>query len=551
MDRKDHAMSEPRNIRELTDSADEGSEPAVAGLAWQAILLAALAHSIGWGVRGNWGHEFGAMIPGALSAIAVAITSGREDWRGRVAYFGFFGALGWSLGGSMSYMQVIAYTHSGHWQSQLYGFACLFLMGFLWGAPGGVGASLPAVLDRRRLTEFFVPAIAIFVAWALEAPVLYQLIRFEVIKPEQLDWFDTDWIAAATAGAVSLLFLVSGYRRAASLYFVMAAGWWAGFGGLVVYSGLRMTPPRGDNWAGMLGMTVFMFLYFVALRNWRVVYAGLVVGTFGGLAFAGSTILKIMGFWTEATVLGRLGVEQTIPTNWHSILEQTFGFIAGIGVAIAFGTLSNRSEPVIDEPRARPWTDPFCVGFLLVLVTYLNIRKNVDAVWLPHKIVPEVMYGLDVHVWFNLLYALMAVVVIWGLARNQRRPIALLPDSDLGRGQLLFLFFLWWILVGNWTRDVPFHPQRLQTEGIIHLNACIASLLIILYPRDEDFPQLLEPPRVGRLVWRAFCWLLAAAVVSTALETGVVRLLYGDQHAGQSTLHIRFGEKNTIETGPK
>src|SRR5260221_9746242 len=132
------------------------------------ILLTALSLSIGWGIRGNFGHEYGAMIPGALAAMAVVLLSGREDWWRRIAYFGMFGALGWSFGGSISYMQVIAYTHSGHSGSVLYGFACLFVIGFLWAAMGGAGTALPALLDRQRLTEFFVPVTAVFVAWTLQ-----------------------------------------------------------------------------------------------------------------------------------------------------------------------------------------------------------------------------------------------------------------------------------------------------------------------------------------------------------------------------------------------
>jgi hypothetical protein len=59
-----------------------------------AILLGMLSLSIGWGIRGNFGHELGAMLPGALSGIAVCLLSGREDWQRRVLYFGFFGAIG-------------------------------------------------------------------------------------------------------------------------------------------------------------------------------------------------------------------------------------------------------------------------------------------------------------------------------------------------------------------------------------------------------------------------------------------------------------------------
>jgi len=69
-----------------------------------SILLDLLSLSIGWGIRGNYGHQADPMIPGAPAAIATALLSGREDWRQRVHYFAFFGALGWGFGGSIAYM---------------------------------------------------------------------------------------------------------------------------------------------------------------------------------------------------------------------------------------------------------------------------------------------------------------------------------------------------------------------------------------------------------------------------------------------------------------
>ena len=56
-----------------------------------AMFLIALSLSIGWGIRGNFGHEAGAMIAGVLSSVAVAVLSNRDDWRNRVAYFALFG----------------------------------------------------------------------------------------------------------------------------------------------------------------------------------------------------------------------------------------------------------------------------------------------------------------------------------------------------------------------------------------------------------------------------------------------------------------------------
>src|SRR5437764_12928181 len=133
-----------------------------------AFLWVGLSLSIGCGLRGNFGHEYGAMIPGVLATLAAVLLSGRTDWHERAVFFAFFGGLGWSFGGSISYMQVIAYTHSGHSLSVLYGFACLFVIGFLWAAMGGAGAALPAFLTREQLTEFFAPLTAVFAAWTLQ-----------------------------------------------------------------------------------------------------------------------------------------------------------------------------------------------------------------------------------------------------------------------------------------------------------------------------------------------------------------------------------------------
>src|SRR5262249_38950465 len=158
----------------------------------------------------------------------------------------------WSFGGSMSYMQVIAYTHSGHSASVLYGFACLFVIGFLWAALGGAGTALPAVLDREQLTEFFAPLLAVFVGCALQGLVVagWFAVNPEYRHTSPLYWYDTDWLAALVA-IVAVLVLAAARRRldpASGLILHMAVGWWIGFLVLVNLLGWRMTPPRGDNW---------------------------------------------------------------------------------------------------------------------------------------------------------------------------------------------------------------------------------------------------------------------------------------------------------------
>jgi hypothetical protein len=531
------------------------------GLSWLSVLFVALALSIGWGVRGNWGHEFGAMIPGALAAMAAVLVCGREDWYRRIPFFAFFGAVGWSFGGSISYMQVIAYTHSGHAPTVAYGFACLFLIGFIWAAIGGAGTALPAFLSRDRLTELLIPTATVFAAWVGQDTYfgvyfagLHKQLEEGTITREQfrqqvswLNWNDTDWISVLVAAAALLVLIVVRRRICwgTALALQMCAGWWLGFTALTVGLGLRMTPPRGDNWSGALGMTVAMLLFLYRHRELGVTWAALVTGLFGGLGFSGATLIKL--------VLVHPGFQERFlggPTssNWHSILEQSFGFISGIGVGLVMGYLATRAPLQSEHPPVRRWAEPVCVFFVLLVISYLNIVKNLDAVWLKNATVPQTMWGHSSYFWFCLAYIALAVVIGWLLAAYYRgREIAILPASSLGKGQMFFIVFLWWIIVGNLARTVPFAEQRLITEGVIHVNACLCTLMALLLPcRDRMAVQETGTNYQALLQKTAL-----AAVVGTALvivgEFALVRAMWGDTFAGHAGVHKRFGPDATLD----
>lgn len=496
------------------------------------FALTALSLSVGWGIRGNFGHEFGAMIPGALAAMAVCLLSPRDDWWPRVAYFAMFGALGWSFGGSMSYMQVVAYTHSGHSPSVLYGFACLFVIGFLWAALGGAGTALPACADRALLTDLFVPTSVVFAAWLVEA------VWFEpwlVRHGHVLDWFDTDWRGALLAAAAALAVAMARGRvdRATGLILALAAGWWISFLGLVVLLGIRMTPPRGDNWAGCLGMTVALFVYCGWTRLPGVALAALVSGSIGGIGFAAASMLKLVE------------VTSGYDTNWHSILEQTTGLFNGLGIAVAMSLLIPRAPRLADEPTQNRWTEVYAVSFVLLVITYLNLRKNPQN-WVRDHVMPALLYGIPSRTWFDLAYALLACAVVLLLVRHLRRPLPIVPASWPGKGQLLYVVFLWWMVIGNFERALPgFAPQRLVTEGVIHANAVLATCLLLLCSPPS---RVIEPnPAVSykRPIRLALAAGLAAALVSIAIDWAIVRALYGDRFAGHAGLHIRFGPRAT------
>jgi hypothetical protein len=513
------------------------------------FLVTGLALSIGWGIRGNYGHEYGAMIPGALAAMAAVLLVGRSDWLPSLPLFAMFGALGWSFGGSQSYMQVIGYTHSGHSPSVLYGFACLFVIGFLWSAPGGAGTALVAVAGRGRAAELLPVIGLVFVAWWLQGVLIEPVLKSLGVG---LDWYDTDWLAALLAllTALGVVAYRKGFDRATSLVVHMAGGWWFGFVVLVLVLGLRMTPPRGDNWSGCLGMTAGILVYCQRTGLGEVARAALITGFLGGIGFAAASMVKLVLVTSGYT------------TNWHSVLEQTTGLFNGLALAVAMWDLAGRparlgaeGEVATDEAvgvghgPGYPWAESVAIGFVLLVIPYLNLRKNVGD-WTV-KSVPKAMYGIPAWAWFDLAFGVVAAGFLVLLIRHARRPLAVVPESPLGRGQGLFLLFLAITVVGNFAKAlVGFADQRLITEGVIHANAVITSVLLLVsdpLPRFADAPATGEartPLRWGTLVATG----LVATVAAIVIDWAVVRAIYGDRFAGHANLHIRFGPNATIQS---
>lgn len=678
-----------------------------------AIFVVALSLSIGWGIRGNYGHETGAMLPGALAAIAVCLMSGREDWRRRVAYFAFFGALGWGFGGSMSYSQIIAYTHSGQYESQLYGFYCLFAMGFLWAALGGAGTALPAVLDHRKLGGLvfaFLPLLALWVLmYAYEETPIPEWI--EGLRPseesatsapaetsdlaavdaravasataetekDKMDrhehptyWLDTDWVsvgiilvgillfdlltrrfsnlhmlvvivALTTAvGAalhygvqkagyepkiieaivhvqgdvnslpenanadqlltnwppvlsqlgdragwvigivvgILLYFAIYGeFRHGSLMYFYMAVGWIVGFLALSVLADIRMTPPRGDNWAGLAGMTAALWLYFLRDRLWPVLLVSIVCGVIGGIGFSGAAWLKLWllsngnpnlelarfeesswhSFWwmteehVRATTAGWTHFQRA---NWHSFLEQTYGFVNGIGVAIAMALIVRRAPAVPVEAPRRRWAEVFCVFFVLVVMVYVNMVKNLNEWTELHggfQALPSTMkmpfvewIELSAWTWFTILFWIVAAGVLLLGMRPGSRGAAILPENWLGRGELLYFVLLWVFVLGNFAKALAqFQEGRLLTEGVILIHAAVATVLLFAFaPRSDD---VLMHEKSRYAIWIALSIAVGAALayVVPLGQTMHIRHIYGDTFAGHSGVgkpHLRFGK---------
>lgn len=685
-----------------------------------SIFLVGISLSIGWGIRGNFGHEYGAEFAGCLAAITVALLSGREDWRNRIPYFAFFGALGWGFGASQSYMQVLAYTESGHLISQWYGYLAVFFIGFMWAGLGGAGTAFAAVAPRERIVNIFTPFLFVMGASLLlnfiEDPVAHWLqtgAQFDGTwsrHKNPLYWFDAyylqaffallgagvydlynrrgvrdrmflpafaaggafagwiiqlllgaagldnrlasaltypqgdpgfinpatgklaydptnflnnwpqwfgdypqhlGWVIGLVLGIIFYFFIFGKFRNGASLFVYMGGGWLITFlalpvlGGILFadYGGIRMTPPRSDDWSGILGVFIGTSIWMWRNKLKPVAVASLISGIIGGLGFAGIQWIKqLMLSFGSPRILAYKGIlpgsEQfnTITSawsrwqgqNWHSFLEQSYGFVNGIAIAVALAFIASRVKIVSEEePSVKlkgRWTRAFSVLMILMGLTYFNVFKNVDVwssqlkpgVWtrtITHAdgttaVAPALwdfpylgrLPGIDfLHMtpesWFTFTWGLLTIACIVIVVRHYKSPLPIIPKSSLAKGQLIFLILLWIMVVANFERALTgWGESRLLTEWVIIVNAIISTVLVLLLPREQETIVIREVKNYRPLYKRLWIKAIAALLISSIFFLVTNRMIYQYPEPGKLNngpqSHTRFGPDASWRTKP-
>jgi hypothetical protein len=202
------------------------------------VLLPALAMGLGWGIRGQFGHETGAMVPGALVGLALAAVSHREPSLGLALRLGAVGALACSLGGLMTYGHTIGLVQ-GETRERAPGWGLLGLAikGAVW-----IGLTGAFIGMARRGDEYGAGEVAVLcaglagLAWvgvrvlnrphdpANGTPAIYFSQRFaEKTRPE---FWGGLWLAL---GGLLVYLMARGDRVAVSLALLGLAGGGLGF----------------------------------------------------------------------------------------------------------------------------------------------------------------------------------------------------------------------------------------------------------------------------------------------------------------------------------
>ncbi len=467
------------------------------------IVLAGLAMSVGWGFRGDYGHEAGAMVPGALLGLAVCIGSGRADWWRRAAIMGMCGAIGWAFGGQMSYGKIIGYTASSSLLDVFYGYACLFLIGGLWAGIGSAILAMSVTRPRADLEQFARPLIVLGLAW-----LFLSLTGLTERLAGRWSLHDTDWVGASSAllvgGVCAVLFPRD--RGACAMIAILAAGWWVGYVVLVGLFGLHMTPPRSDNWAGCIGLLAALLGYLLLRRDRTAVMLAGWGFLIGGIGFMLGDFANMLGR-AQWGPIGRYDALHNL--DYWKWMEQGFGLIMGLGVgAIFLGRVrTNLSAPAEDSQNGR--LSIVSLLLLLVVMMWANLSKNVSN-WAKGNHIPQDALGVNSEWWFLVIGVLLSTVATVAIIRRHRSRLALTPPSDFGRAQMLFLVVLWVPVVGAFTQALPGLSGRgvFLVQASFLITAALCSLIVVgLTGEPRPGPQGSQDVswRLGWRFWACLC----------------------------------------------
>lgn len=470
------------------------------GLTGGALALVAACGALGFALGQERGGEAAAMLPGLLMGLGVALVAGRKDWRRRATFFAFTGAVAWMFWGTVDLRSLFGELERSATPPVLQGCASLYLLGLCGGTVGGAGLAWTATVDRRRLTEPIGPLTLTLTLWALFSGLagLSQAPRATLVewlgprgaelvaraRPEAWNWLASDWIPALAAAAAALAWRVVRPREVegARLVLRLAVGWWLGFSVLALALGLRLEPQGGGNWAGLVGLTVALLYTLVEMRLAMVAWAALVTGIFSGSA------LLLAG------LVEQLGQVNAPHWDWSLWRQLTLGASVGLGQALVLGYLSTREPRVSDDPPLARWTESVALAFVLVGVTYLHLASIVVGAWIPRGLVPPLVAGWPFTVIFTLGYGVLALAIVAILvARRLGRRLPAVAADWLGKGQLLLLLLIWWLMAAWGGGALPLTTASLPGAATLFLLACLATVLLLLVPREEQL--WAEQPR--------------------------------------------------------
>ncbi len=308
---------------------------------WVCLLVPTLAGGLGWGIRGQYGHESGAMIPGVLIGLSIAVLILPRASGLRLARFAALTAIGFSFGASMTYGQTLGLSHDadirevGYW----WGLLGTAVKGGVW--VGLAGAFMGIALSRRQYGALGIVG------------VLFGMIVL---------WLIGVWALNSPLDPAT--------QQLPRIYF---SDYW--------HAGEPDWKPRQELWGG-LGLALVGLLAYLAVvrRDGRAVALALFGLVFGAIGFTFGQSLQAYCAWHAP--FPTAGIARYIDA-WK-VMEVTFGLVNGLGLAIGCLLLYRRQrfEDFEDEVTVSPLVEVVLLVIMADAIFIWNLRSyaSFDAV---------------------------------------------------------------------------------------------------------------------------------------------------------------------------
>ncbi|MCA9078094.1 MAG: hypothetical protein KDA93_23900 [Planctomycetaceae bacterium] len=346
----------------LESTGDANSSSAIA-LLFAAPLMGAAAGGMGWGIRGQYGHEWGAMVPGVLVGFAMVFLFCRQATSLQAARAIALTAVGFSFGGIMTYGQTVGLTHDtelvGNLEAYRWGMVGLFVKGGLWIGFGSAFLGMGLGGKRYGWKEVLI----LFVALMVLGLVGIQLINRPYVPGSDrvVQWY---FFPSETPGE----------RVLPWIYFSDHWYWEPDKEGL---------DPRPEVWGGLLAALVGLVAYFSLFKKDKLARNMTFFGVLaGGLGFTLGQSLQARHAWTPGWLVG---FDQTLHSwmpaiypeeffslmgwNWWNMMETTFGTV--MGFVIGIGLWLNRKHVGrgdMDDVSIPPVVEWLLIAIYIVLL---------------------------------------------------------------------------------------------------------------------------------------------------------------------------------------
>ena len=340
---------------------------------WKPVLFASLAGGMAWGIRGQYGHETGAMIAGLLVSLTLVFLLAP-----RFSSLSAARAVAWctvaiGFGGSMTYGQTVGLSQNsdvlGNWEALRWGMLGLGIKGGLWIGFGGLFLGMGLGGVRYRWKEML--------GLMLSAVALYYVGMFFLNRPHDPEGMRLPW-----------------------LYFSEHWHWTPD----------KVLKPRVECWGGELFAWAALTVYTGVFRKdglaWRMSLWGLLGGALG---FPGGQCVQAYHAWNPEVFAQGIWTNLGGYMNWWNMMETTFGLIMGASLGLGLWLHRARIRPAEGQEEQGLSSD--LEGVLVALHIALLIGS--DFVSLPYL---ETFYDPGV---------IMGVIPIVAIAGGRWWPYAL------------------------------------------------------------------------------------------------------------------------------